>query len=265
MSLSSENNKENNLGLVPKLVSRTKSRFGNYDDLLGDSESIMSFNKVTGYSVNFPIALTCQPTGVCANRCYFAKGGSSWPAALKKQIRLYNSTTDDPRGTADRLISEINRKSKKPDFMRWNGGGDLFPESVEMLHYAAEAFPDIPFWVVTRIPKYASMVKEMKNVYVHFSLDGKSLSRMKKYEKFDKKSQNYFYSYQCDKGEMPSKDNLKGVSVVFFDGYVPTGDIEWIENEIICPLNTREDITGTCGSCRRCFDDSAVNYFKKNK
>ena len=38
---------------------------------------------------------------------------------------------------------------------------------------------------------------------------------------------------------MPKSENLKGVSVVFFDGYHPTGDMGWMEQETICPLNTR--------------------------
>ena len=59
---------------------------------------------------------------------------------------------------------------------------------------------------------------------------------MEKYEAKKKLSKNYFYSYQCDKGEMPKPENLKGISVVFFDGYHPTGDMGWMEQETICHL-----------------------------
>lgn len=251
------------MAVVANLIKRTRGNYDAYEDLLEENEKILSHNKVTGYSVNFPIAKTCQPSKVCMERCYFAKGGSSWPASLKKQLRLYNSTKADPLGTADRLIAEINGKHNKLTYLRWNGGGDLFAESVEMLHACAEALPELPFWVVTRIPEFASQVKELPNLFVHFSLDGKSLDRMEKYEAKKKLSQNYFYSYQCDKGEMPKPENLKGISVVFFDGYHPTGDMGWMEQETICPLNTRDDITNTCEDCRRCFDNSAVKHFQK--
>ena len=250
------------MAVVANLIKRTKRDFDTYSELLTDSEKILSHNKVTGFSVNFPIAKTCRPSKVCANRCYFAKGGSSWPDSLKKQLRLFNSTKADPLGTGDRLVGEIKRKFKKLTFIRWNGGGDLFPESVKMLHHCAKELPTLPFWVVTRIPEHASLVEELPNVFVHFSLDGKSLDRLKKYQDISKKSQNYFFSYQCDKNEMPPTENLKGVSVVFFDGYKPKGEIDWMEEEVVCPLNTRSDITNTCEDCRRCFDFSAVKHRK---
>ena len=85
--------------LVANLVRRTRKQFSGYNELLSSTEAILSFNKVTGHSVNFPIAGTCQPTSVCAKRCYYAKAGSSWPASLKKQLRLYNNVKADPIGT----------------------------------------------------------------------------------------------------------------------------------------------------------------------
>jgi hypothetical protein len=42
---------------------------------------------VTDWSVNLPIAKTC----------HFSKGGSSWPASLTKQVRVYNSIKGDTR------------------------------------------------------------------------------------------------------------------------------------------------------------------------
>ena len=115
------------LAVVGKLIKRTRSNYGAYGDLLEENEKILSHNKVTGYSVNFPIAKTCQPSKVCMERCYFAKGGSSWPASLKKQLRLYNSTKADPLGmAADRLIAEINCKHNKLTYLRWNGGRRSF-------------------------------------------------------------------------------------------------------------------------------------------
>jgi hypothetical protein len=38
---------------------------------IGSYDSALSFNKVTGYSVNVPIASTCRPTSVCLKACYF--------------------------------------------------------------------------------------------------------------------------------------------------------------------------------------------------
>ncbi len=72
---------------VRPLYQRTPSRL----DLLAPKEKVLSHNKVNGWSVNLPIAKTCQPSKVCINTCYFSKGGSSWPASLTKQVSVYNS------------------------------------------------------------------------------------------------------------------------------------------------------------------------------
>jgi len=224
--------------------------------MLGRGEKILSYNKVTGFSRNLPIAPTCQPTKVCSTTCYFAKGGTSWPNSLKKQHRLFNSIKDDPGTMAQRLADECGKSTLT--FLRWNGGGDLFAESVQMLNRFARLKPDLPVWVTTRLPELAAQVESQANVFVHFSLDGSSLDRKTRYEALPRQSQNYFYSYQCDKGEVPSLDKLEGVSVVFFDGYKPPGDYAHLEKAVICPLNTLDDITNACEGCRRCFNDEAV-------
>lgn len=247
--------------VVGKLIKRSQELIGGYEKKLSSEEPVLSFNKVTGYSVNFPIFGTCKPTKVCASRCYYAKGGPSWPAALKKQQRMVNSTKKDPGAIALRIIKECRKR--KVTFLRWNGGGDLFPESIEALHLVAEGAPDLPIWVVTRIPEMAAKVKNYPNVFVHFSLDRASLDRKTKIESMPKLTQKLFFSYQCDKEEMPKTENLSGVSVLFFDKYEPHGKWKWIDKEIICPLNTREDITNTCESCRRCFNNEAVKYYQK--
>jgi len=251
-----------NAPVVAKLIRRSQELIGEYQEKLRPEEAVLSFNKVTGYSVNFPIFGTCKPTKVCASRCYYAKGGPSWPAALKKQQRTVNSVKNDPQAIAKRIIQECSKK--KVTFLRWNGGGDLFPESIEALHFVAEGLPTLPIWVVTRIPEMAAKVKNYSNVFVHFSLDRASLDRKSKMESLPKLTKNLFYSYQCDKEEMPNIENLTGVSVLFFDKYEPHGKWRWINKEIICPLNTREDISNTCESCRRCFNREAVEYYQKN-
>ena len=248
---------------VSKLISRSRETAGGYDELLRDGESMLSINKVTGVSLNFPIAETCNPSKLCIKTCYFARGGSSWPASLKRQYRLYNSVKADALGCAEILQKELMAKKKNPSFLRWNGGGDLFPESVKMLNKLAMLMPDLPIWVVTRLPRQASKVKEAPNVFVHFSLDAHSGQRRKEFEKSKKLTSNYFYSYQCDRGEEPTATDLKGVSVVFYDNYKPPERFPKVRKEIICPLNTETDITGVCEWCRRCFSGAAVRHSRK--
>ena len=246
--------------LVGRMLQRANRSLAGYHELLADDEKILSANKVTGVSLNFPIAGTCEPTKVCAQTCYFAKGASTWPAALKKQRRLYYSVKDDPAGMAARLVREVEGKRSPPSFIRWNGGGDLFPESVAMLDLVAQALPDTPFWVTTRLPLQAASVTPQPNVYIHFSLDRGSLERRAKFERQAPEGLRYFFSYQCAPGEIPSAEQLAGVSVVFFDGYEPPDVGVALDRETLCPLNLATDIRDTCATCRRCFDGSAVAH-----
>jgi hypothetical protein len=250
---------------VARINQKTKSMQSEYDVRLDPCEKILSFNKVTGFSLNFPIFQTCLPTEVCASRCYYATGPVTWPNSIKKQLRLYNSVKNDPLKIAKRLAKEITDMRKKITFIRWNGGGDLFLESVKMLNHFAGLVPSLPIWVVTRIPKFASMIDEKPNTFIHFSLDLKSLDRRKEFEQIKKKSNNYFYSYQCDKGEIPLQENLLDSSVLFYDCYKPEGGgMEQIDKSIICPLNLEQDITGVCEECRRCFNTLAVSHRKSS-
>jgi hypothetical protein len=227
-------------------------------ELLSSYESVLSYNKVTGYSVNVPIAETCRPTAMCMKTCYFASGAPSWSNALRHQRKVYETMKADPKGFAERAALEYDRLDLS--FLRWNGGGDLFRENVQAINYLGQARPDIILWVVTRIPSWAAQIDHAPNVFIHFSLDRHSLGRRAEFIALNPKSRNYFFSYQCDKGEVPPLKNLQHVAVMFFDNYQPTTDLKQFPKEIVCPLNTVEDISDVCVTCRRCFDGSAVNF-----
>ena len=221
-------------------------------ECMDELENPFSTNKVTGHSLNYPIAKTCQPTKVCIKTCYFGCGPATWPASLKKQWRLYNSTKADPVAMARRITKWTRRL--KLTFVRWNGGGDLFDESVRCINIAASMMPDVPQWVVTRLACQAKGIAKADNVFVHFSVDRHSWYRA--FEMLDY-SGNWFWSYQGDKGEAMEKSLAP---VVFYDGYDPAGESL---NADDCPLNANDDITGVCGRCRRCFDGSAVRRAKE--
>jgi hypothetical protein len=125
--------------------------------------------------------------------------------------------------------------------------------------------PDIPIWVVTRLPEWASQIEQASNVFIHFSLDKHSLSRRGDFLRLKPQSRNFFFSYQCDKDEVPDPKNLEGVAVLFFDSYKPTCSLERYEAEVVCPLNETNDITDVCQSCRRCFNGDAVRFKSESK
>ncbi len=224
---------------------------------LGSYDNVLSGNKVTGYSVNVPIAETCLPTAMCMKTCYFAVGAPSWSNSLRHQRKVHASMQSDPVAFAERVAMEYD--SLGLTFIRWNGGGDLFEESVTTVNYLAKMRPDLVIWVVTRIPKWAALIEQAPNVFVHFSLDKHSLSRRESFLEHKPRTANYFFSYQCDAGEVPPLENLKNVAVLFFDNYRPTTDLAQYPADVVCPLNTVSDITGVCERCRRCFNGAAVD------
>ena len=216
---------------------------------------ILSNNRVTGWSVNFPIGATCQPSKLCADTCYGLKGPITWSASLRKQQRNLEWCKRDTEGFVAQLERECRKKLRRnPRFyVRWNGVGDLFSESVEAIKELNRRMPDLPIWCVTRIPRFALQLLHTPGVWVHFSLDDSSMERYAALKSEVNQTANLFFSYQCEPQEVLSALPPE-VKVLFFDGYKITSEnVKWETEPVTCPLNLRDDITGTCLSCRRCF------------
>lgn len=226
-----------------------------------EDKPFLSGNRVVGWSVDFPIARTCNPTKVCINTCYYARDVTAIPHNLAKQNEVMESVLADPVGSAHRIAAEFKRK-KGAAFLRWNGGGDLFPESVACLNALGKHYPDLPVWVVTRKPKVAALVEEAENIFVHLSLDKSSRGRLQEWLSLPKRTDKWFASYQCDRGENPDLDELAraGFSVVFRDSYKPvsesTGDAG---KRVSCPLNGAPSTEDGCKNCGRCWTRAAVD------
>ena len=221
-----------------------------HDELLGASENPFSTNKVTGHSLNFPIIGTCTPTVVCSDTCYFARGPATWTASLAKQHRLLNSLRDDPQKLAVRIAGWA--KKLRLTYVRWCGGGDLVAETPPCLDAVSVTLPEVPQWVVSRKPEIAATITPRPNVYLHLSVDRSSWDRLSRFREIAPAGLQWFWSYQCDRGEVPPP----GIApVVFRDCYELNGS-QPVETD--CPLNLSESIAGVCEGCRRCFNGEAV-------
>ena len=99
-------------------------------------------------------------------------------------------------------------------------GGDLFKESVEAINIIGKR-PDIVLWVVTRIGKWASLIDEYPNVFIHFSIDESSRRKMVSYTN-QRKIRKLFFSYQASPGEVLTDEKIKDISILFFDDYGST-------------------------------------------
>ena len=222
---------------------------------------ILSGNKVTGYSVNFPIGSTCQPSKLCSDTCYGLKGPITWPNAIGKQSKNLSWCQQDTNDFVDKLVRECKKRISRDQnfYLRWNGVGDLFDEAVVALIALNKKLPEMPIWCVTRIPKFAARLANIKNIWVHFSLDKSSLDRYEKMKDHLSDMRNLFFSYQCEPEEVVATLPA-AVSVLFFDGYeIKAPNVSWKGAAITCPLNVREDISGTCAECRRCFNGKAAD------
>lgn len=224
--------------------------------------TVLSSNVVTGYALNVPIFGTCKPTKVCAKNCYAAIPHK--PIAMKveqtKQRRVYNTIKADPQGVATKIVRELRRKVEGGSvrFLRWNGVGDLFPESIECLTAVADALPSLSIWVVTRIPEQAANVPHRENVFVHFSLDASSLDRYDDVLRRSPSSRHLFFSYTADKGEAepPARVFDLPISVFFSDLY--GSDAPPSLARVSCPLNGAESMSAMCEQCGRCWNGDAV-------
>lgn len=224
-------------------------------------KSVVSSNMITGWAVNFPIYKTCKPTKVCADNCYASIPHKpiAMKVALNKQIGLLNLVKENPYLVGDKIVSEMTSKMRRGvKFLRWNGVGDLFKESVECLTHVAESLPDLSIWVVTRIPKWASQVPDLPNVFVHFSLDASSLDRYEKLLGLNPLSSQIFFSYTEDKEESDPPEALRGIPIAVYFTDLYSKSIEGTYKRVSCPLNSHDDVKDMCVKCKRCWTTDAL-------
>ena len=238
------------LNRVGRLNKRSKV-FSYRDGANNFSGKILSRNQVTGYSVNFPIQATCRPTEVCRDTCYFAIKLNAYDNALKMQHRNLQYCRQDPEGFARQVGVEYNNAGL--NFLRWNGGGDLFDEALISIETLRTERPDIILWIVSRKPELAVKIKPHRNHYLHLSFDRSSISQ-KKNILTDFKGQNYFTSYQTHPDEALSADAVNAVDLVFMHDYEQPPLNLRAHSQKFCPLNGATAIAGMCNECRQCFD-----------
>ncbi len=238
--------------VVAKLIARSRP-IGLTEGLLKEGERILSNNSIAGATLDVPIEGTCRPSKTCTKDCYAAYSRQAMPRMLAHQYRVQHSMEADPVAFAQRVMEEYDRLGLT--YLRWNGVGDLSEAAVQTINWIGQNRPDATLWVVTRKPELAAKVQHFQNVYVHFSLDSSSLDRREKFLALQPLSRNYFFSYQCERDEIPPA-NVQA-SVVFHRKYklVEGSDPS---NPALCPLNLLTDCTGACANCRRCFNGKAV-------
>lgn len=78
--------------------------------MASDDEPLLSSNLVVGYTINIPIATTCEPSKLCIHDCYAGNNPQSWTNALRKQSRVFKLLESDPILFAKRVCREYDKK-----------------------------------------------------------------------------------------------------------------------------------------------------------
>ena len=243
------------LNRVGSLIRRTK-KLKLQDFKIDTTTKVLSRNQVTGYAVNFPIQKTCRPTPVCKDTCYFAvKLNASIPALSLQHRNLYYCQ-NNPEDFAKRVIYEYDNAGL--NYLRWNGGGDLFDEALIAIEYIRINRPDIVLWIVSRKAELAAQLQYHHNHFIHLSLDRSLIDQKSQIRSMFKHGQ-VFFSYQVHPEETVQMSIVENVDLIFMHDYQPVPSEFAKQNAKFCPLNGAESITDACGQCRRCFDGSLAS------
>lgn len=235
-------------------LSRKIAELGAVDQApLGDDERICSNNSKTGFSVNFPLGPkgTCLPDPVCADLCYGAVPGRpiTWRNSILKYWRVYRYfLSAPPEEIAERINDEYVRHGMT--FLRWNGVGDLFPESAAVLRAVAKRHPEMVLEVVTRKPDMVSLVpRKADNLYLMFSLNGSTESKRCRAQALARRHPRLYFSFLR---RFADEDTL-GARIVF-NAQQAKKVLPYDDPATVCPVDADKiPLKDACAKCRKCF------------
>jgi len=229
---------------------------------LGPDERICSSNSKTGFSLNFPLGPrgTCIPDPVCSKLCYGAIPGRpiNWRNSILKYWRVYRYfLSAPPEEIAERIHDEYARRHMS--FLRWNGVGDLFLESVEVLREITKRHPDMVLEVVTRKPDMVSLVpRGADNMYLMFSLNGSEESKRRKAAAMRRRHPRLYFSFLR---RFADEDTL-GARIVF-NAQQSKKILPFDDPATVCPVDADKiPVKGACARCRKCFRPDVLDGTK---
>jgi len=220
---------------------------------------LVSTNLKTGWSINFPIIQTCNPTPVCEKLCYAKYGRLAMSPSLQRQNQVLKIFQEEGAEALADTIAE-GYKKKQLTFLRWNGVGDLTPKICQIINIIGSKYPDQIHWIVTRKPEMVKLLNyNMPNMYIQFSLDGSqdSIERKKTVESLNH-PRVYFSFLRCEEDE----DTLN--ASIIFNLQQKKGSLSY--NAKCCPVDSgRLPVENACEKCRKCFNPKVFNNQEKNK
>ena len=191
----------------------------------------------------------------------------TWPNSLRKRLRnlryFQRATTAE---ATERLEREFRRAQRRwaprarLDFLRVNGGGDLFPELVPVLNAFALRNPDVRVWIVTRRFELARGIEPLPNVFLQLSLDATTPPERERLGR--EIVANHPRAYFSFLRTTPA-DDTRGASIVFNEkrtkGLPYNGRTDCPVDAGRLPLGNIRGTGGTaCSKCRKCFSEAVL-------
>ena len=125
-------------------------------------------------------AYSCpSATSVCEKVCYAGKLEKLFPTVKTNLLHnwelLRNATMDEMVLLLDEMINDFRNDCEKknaPMLFRIHWDGDFFNSQYTFAwKVIIENNPDIQFWVYTRVAESATILKDVKNLSLYFSMD----------------------------------------------------------------------------------------------
>ena len=118
-------------------------------------------------------------TPTCASVCYAGKLERIYKGVRDTLLHNWNLLKDADHDTMEALITEmINEfkadcdKREAPKLFRIHWDGDFFSDEYAFVwKHVILNNPDVQFWVYTRVPSAANILKGMENLSLYFSTD----------------------------------------------------------------------------------------------
>jgi hypothetical protein len=122
-------------------------------------------------------------TSVCESVCYAGKLEKVFPTVKKNLLHNWSLLKDADGETMVRLLNEMIAdfkadcvKREAPMLFRIHWDGDFFNDTYAYAwKVVIDKYPDIQFWVYTRVKSAALILKDVSNLSLYFSADSENV------------------------------------------------------------------------------------------
>ncbi len=200
--------------------------------------TIISENKKTGVSINFPMKGHCRPSKLCQKLCYARSGHMALPNTVKKQNYVSDYFTGND-------LLKVIVECKNCHAVRLNGCGDLLPDHVNNIINLANECPKTMFYGMTRKPEIAKVINDqLPNLRLLLSIDATTPKKV--WSKFPGKM---CFGPRRDVDTVPDDPRI----IIVFPYHCHGSVVKNVPKHPLDCLAVWHEVSG-CLECARCWD-----------